>query len=88
VVESDEGSISEVSVLLNFSENDVGGEGLDGVVELVAHEVAGCALHVVMGPVLESVAAISDLVVFNQSKSLLEDVCVKEGVECVLRSAH
>ena len=70
-----------MSVLLNFSENDVGGESFDGVVELIAHDVAGCVLHVIMGPVLEPVATISDLVVFNQSKSLLENVCVKKGVE-------
>ena len=65
----------EVTILLDFAEEHVTSETLDGKVELIAPHVATYSLHGVIGPVLE-LGTMDSIVVFDGIESLLEDLSV------------
>lgn len=67
-------------VLLVLVDHQEGGEALHSVVDSVHAEVSAGLFHEVHGPVLVAVASISEFVVLDHLKSLLENARVEEGV--------
>ena len=78
-----EGSLVQVSVLLDFIVNQVPSECLHRVVESITPHVLARLLHKVHGPVLVSVASVSQLEVLNHLNSVLENASVEEGVKSI-----
>ena len=87
LLESHDGLLVQVAVLINFSIEHKGTESLDGEVELVAPHHLGCGPHEVVGPV-HIARSMEVAVVINSAESLLEHVGVEEWVQGVTRDAE
>ena len=75
----------QVTILLDLSEDQVGGEALYGVVELVLPELAGLSAHPIVWPVRVRLA-MQSLEVLDHAKTLLQDRRVEQWVKRV--AAH
>ena len=84
LVDSHDGLLVEVAVVLDFTVDHVGEETLHSKVHLVLPEVVGRLTHEEVGPagVADSVQV---LVVLDRVEALLQDLCVQHRVQGVLR---
>ena len=76
----------QVAIVLDLSEDHVGGESLDSVVELVFPESVGGSAHPVVWPAGVHLA-VQMLVVLDRGKALLEDRSVEKWVQSVTRDS-
>ena len=74
----------EVIVLLDLTEDKVGGEALDGVVELVFPEVSAHVTHQKVGPA-SILLSMDVLIMLDISETILQDGSVEKGVQGVPR---
>ena len=74
----------EVLVLLNLTVDEVSGEALDGIVELVFPEVSACVSHEVGGPA-SILLSMEILIHLNISETILQNSSVEKGVQGVAR---
>ena len=79
LLEGHHGLLFQVAIVLDLSEDHVGGESLDSVVELVFPESVGGSAHPVVGPAGVHLA-MQMLVVLDRGKALLEDRSVEKWV--------
>ena len=79
LLEGHHGLLFQVAIVLDLSEDHVGGESLDSVVELVFPESVGSSAHPVVGPAGVHLT-VQMLVVLNSGKALLEDGSVEKWV--------
>ena len=86
LLEGHHGLLFQVAIVLDLSEDHVGGESLDSVVELVFPESLGGSTHPVVGPAGVHLT-VQMLVVLNSGKALLEDRSVEKWVQSVTRDS-
>ena len=85
LVEGHHGLRLQVAILLDLSEDQVGGEALHGVVELVLPELACLSAHPVVWPV-RVLLAVQILEVLDHGETLLQNRRVQQWVERI--TAH
>ena len=74
----------EVIVLLDFTVDEVGGEALDGVVELEFPEVSACVSHPEGGPA-SVLLSMEVLIMLNISETIFQNSSVEKRVQSVAR---
>ena len=85
LVEGHHGLRFQVAILLDLSEDQVGGEALHGVVELVLPELAGLSAHPIVWPV-RVLLAMQILEMLDHGQTLLQNCRVQQWVKRV--TAH
>ena len=85
LIESHDSLCLEVAILLDFTEDHIGSEALNSIVELILPKLRGLVAHPIVWPIRISLS-MECSEVLNHLQSLLEDCSVQKGVQSV--SAH